>query len=135
MNVPVSAVEKGTRRTIQGFYMKIDISSEKIEAGFLIRLKGDVDMNTSPDVRGGLADVFKQGESGFKALFIDLSQVRYMDSSGIATLVEAMQTCMKRGIRLRLVDLSPPVRDVFELARLAAVFEIFPTIAEAVTKL
>ena len=46
-----------------------------------------------------------------------------------------MQTCMKRGIRLRLLDLSPPVRDVFELARLAAVFEIFPTFAEASAKL
>jgi anti-sigma B factor antagonist len=114
--------------------MKVDISSEKTDAGFLIRLKGDVDMNTSPDVRGGLADVFKQGETGFKALFIDLSQVRYMDSSGIATLIEVMQTCVKRGVRLKLVDLSPPVRDVFELARLSAVFEIFPTFAEAVTK-
>ncbi|OGW55620.1 MAG: hypothetical protein A2Z46_01670 [Nitrospirae bacterium RBG_19FT_COMBO_55_12] len=115
--------------------MKVEISSEKVEAGFLMRLKGDVDMNTSPDVRGGLSDVFKQGGSGFKALFIDMSQVRYMDSSGIATLIEAMQTCMKQGVRLRLVDLSPPVRDVFELARLAAVFEIFPSFSEAATKL
>lgn len=115
--------------------MKIDISSEKVNSGFLIRLKGDVDMNTSPDVRGGLADVFKQGEAGFKALFIDLSQVRYMDSSGIATLIEAMQMCVKRGVRLRLVDLSPPVRDVFELARLAAVFEIFTSLSEAEAKL
>src|SRR3990172_1905057 len=115
--------------------MKVEISSEKVEAGFLMRLKGDVDMNTSPDVRGGLSDVFKQGGSEFKALFIDLSQVRYMDSSGIATLIEAMQTCMKRGVRLKLVDLSPPVRDVFELARLSAVFEIFPNFAEAVSGL
>jgi len=58
-----------------------------------------------------------------------------MDSSGIATLVEAMQNCMKRGMRLRLVALSPPVRDVFELARLASVFEIFPGVNEATTGL
>lgn len=136
MNVPLCLpLKRGQGTRFEDYQMKVDISSEKIDAGFLIRLKGDVDMNTSPDVRGGLADVFKQGETGFKALFIDLSQVRYMDSSGIATLIEAMQTCMKRGIRLRLVDLSPPVRDVFELARLAAVFEIFPTFAEAATKL
>ena len=55
-----------------------------------------------------------------------------MDSSGIATLVEAMQTCMKQGARLRLVDLSPAVRDVFELARLSSVFEIFSSIDDAV---
>jgi anti-sigma B factor antagonist len=111
--------------------MKIDIVTEKISTGFLLKLKGDVDMNTSPDVRTALAGVFKQGSSGMKALLIDLSQVRYMDSSGIATLVECMQNCMKTGARLRLCELSPSVRDVFELARLASVFEIFSTINEA----
>ena len=112
--------------------MKVEIITEKNNAGFVLKLKGDVDMNSSTNVRGALGDVFRQSPKGTKALFIDLSQVRYMDSSGIATLVEAMQTCMKQGSRLRLVDLSPAVRDVFELARLASVFDIFPTIDEAV---
>ena len=111
--------------------MQVEIITEKIEAGFLLRLKGDVDMNTSSDVRGALAVIFKQGAMGMKALLVDLSQVRYMDSSGIATLVEGMQNCMKKGARLRLCELSAPVRDVFELARLASVFEIFPTVSDA----
>lgn len=110
--------------------MKVEIISEKTDAGFLLRLKGDVDMNSSSQVRTALGEVFRQGK-GIKVLFVDLSQVRYMDSSGIATLIEAMQACMKQGSRLRLVDLSPAVRDVFELARLASVFEIFPSLNEA----
>jgi anti-sigma B factor antagonist len=111
--------------------MNVEIVSEKIDAGFLLRLKGDVDMNTSPDVRKAIAEVFSQDAPGMKALLIDLSQVRYMDSSGIATLVEGMQNCLKKGARLRLFELSPPVRDVFELARLSSVFEIFLTSNEA----
>ncbi len=111
--------------------MKVEIVTEKTDVGFVLRLKGDVDMNSSSDVRGALGEVFRQGKQGLRALFIDLSQVRYMDSSGIATLVEAMQNCMKQGSRLRLVDLSPPVRDVFELARLASVFEIYASIDDA----
>ena len=111
--------------------MKVEIVTEKIETGFVLRLKGDVDMNTSSDVRAALAAIFKEGTSGMKAILIDLSQVRYMDSSGIATLVEVMQNCMKKGARLRLFELSPPVRDVFELARLASVFEIFLTVNDA----
>lgn len=110
--------------------MKVEIAAEKTNAGFLLKLKGDVDMNSSSEVRGALGDIFRNAK-GAKALFIDLSQVRYMDSSGIAILVEAMQTCMKEGSRLRLLDLSPAVRDVFELARLASVFEIFPNMTEA----
>jgi anti-sigma B factor antagonist len=111
--------------------MKVEIITEKVNAGVLLKLKGDVDMNTSSDVRNALAAVFKQTSPAMKAILIDLSQVRYMDSSGIATLVECMQNCMKAGARLRLCDLSPSVRDVFELARLASIFEIFPTVNEA----
>jgi anti-sigma B factor antagonist len=115
--------------------MNVEIVKENIEAGFLLRLKGDVDMNTSPDVRNAIAEVFKINVPGMKALLIDLSQVRYMDSSGIATLVEGMQHCLRTGMRLRLFELSPPVRDVFELARLSSVFEIFLTLNEAKTGL
>lgn len=109
--------------------MNVEIAVEKISIGHLMRLKGDVDMNTSPDVRSGLGEVFRQ--AGAKALVINLSDVRYMDSSGIATLVEAMQNCMKKGMKLRLVELSPSVQDVFELARLSSIFEIFPSVNEA----
>lgn len=111
--------------------MKVEIATEKTDAGYVMRFRGHIDMNTSPDVRASLAEVFKQAKTGIKAIFIDLSQVRYMDSSGIATLIEAMQNCMRVGARLRLVDLSPPVRDVFELARLTSVFEIFPSLPDA----
>ncbi len=111
--------------------MNIEITTEQITAGFLLTLKGDVDMNSSPDVRKAFTEIFRISTPSMKALLINLSQVRYMDSSGIATLVEAMQQCMKKGARLRLCELSPPVRDIFELARLASIFEIFPTMREA----
>ncbi len=111
--------------------MNVETVTEKISCGFVLKLKGDVDMNTSTEVRSVLAAIFKQGSPGMRALLIDLSHVRYMDSSGIATLVECMQHCMKTGARLRLCELSPAVRDVFELARLASVFEIFKTLSEA----
>ena len=113
--------------------MKVEITTEKIDAGFLMLLKGDVDMNTSPDVRTNLGELFKQG--GARALLINLSGVRYMDSSGIATLVEAMQNCMKKGMKLRLVEPSPSVRDVFEMARLASIFDIVPNANDALTGL
>ncbi len=111
--------------------MKVEIDMELTGSGPLLRLKGDVDMSSSPDLRAAIGNAFKAEGPRGKALFVDLSQVRYMDSSGIATLVEALQTCMKQGLRLRLVELSPPVRDVFELARLSNVFEIFPSMGEA----
>jgi anti-sigma B factor antagonist len=109
--------------------MKVEITTQKFAAGSMLLIKGDVDMNSSQDVRSSMDEIFKQG--GAKALLINLSGVRYMDSSGIATLVEAMQNCMKQDMKLRLVELSPAVRDVFELARLSSIFEIFANASEA----
>jgi anti-sigma B factor antagonist len=114
--------------------MNVDIVTEKIVVGYLVKVKGDVDMNSSTDVREALEQVFRQRSSAMRALVVDLSQVRYMDSSGIATLVEALQTCMKQGLQLRLADLSPPVKDVFELARLASVFEIYTSLNDAMAE-
>ena len=114
--------------------MKVEITTEKVDAGFLMLLKGDVDMNTSPDVRANLGQLFGQ-KGAARAVLINLAGVRYMDSSGIATLVEAMQNCMKQGMRLRLVEPSPTVQDVFEMARLSSIFEIFPSAADALAGL
>jgi len=114
--------------------MNVDISTEKFAQGFLVKVKGDVDMNSSAGVREALNQVFKQRSSAMTALVVDLSQVRYMDSSGIATLVEALQNCMKQGLQLRLADLSAPVKDVFELARLAAIFEIYASLSDAMAE-
>jgi anti-sigma B factor antagonist len=114
--------------------MKIEITTRQIDAGFLVLLKGDVDMNSSLDVRTSLNELFGR-QAAARALLINLSGVRYMDSSGIATLVEAMQNCMKAGMRLRLVEPSPTVRDVFEMARLASIFDIVPNANDALTGL
>ncbi|MFA5074457.1 MAG: STAS domain-containing protein [Nitrospirota bacterium] len=111
--------------------MKLDMTTELMASGLVVRLQGDVDMNTSRDIPCLLDKAFAQATAPFKALFIDLSGVRYMDSSGIATLVEILQQCGKTGTRLRLCALSPSVRDVFELARLGSVFQIYPTLDEA----
>lgn len=115
--------------------MKLDISTEQAGTGVIVRVKGDVDMNSSPELRAALGKVFQQAVPGTRALVISLLQVRYMDSSGIATLVEALQTCMKRSMLLRLAELSPSVKDIFDLARLTSVFEIYPAIPESLRDL
>lgn len=98
----------------------------------VVSVEGEVDMSSSPEVRNALTPLLRPGR---KAVVIDLSQVQYMDSSGIATMVEGLQHSMKQGIHFRLSALSPPVRDVFELARLTALFHIYPTTEEATSDL
>lgn len=82
---------------------------------------GEIDLTASPLLRQEL----KRVQAARPArLVIDLSKVPYMDSSGVATLVEAMQTARKNGTRMVLCCMAERVRSIFEIARLDTVFTI-----------
>jgi len=87
----------------------------------VLRPVGDVDLSRSPAMRERLT---KAIASPAKKLIVDLSKVPYMDSSGVATLVEALQHCRKAGKKLVLAALQPKVRSIFEIAKLTQVFEV-----------
>ena len=93
---------------------------------------GDVNLRQSPKLRAKLTTVIDQRPP---ALIVDLSDVPFMDSSGIATLVEALQRCRRAQCPLVLCALQDRVRSVFEIARLETVFTIHPTRAAAIEAL
>ena len=57
----------------------------------VIALEGDVDLKTSPDARKALLDVVSRN----RPVVVDLSLVNYIDSSGVASLIEAFQKAMQ----------------------------------------
>ena len=93
----------------------------------VIRLAGNVDLEHSPGVRQRLLDAV----SARVDVFVDLSEVTYIDSSGIACLVEALQTARNHGANLDLVAVSRQAMRVLELARLDMVFSIHDDLASA----
>ena len=64
-------------------------------------------------------------------LLLDLSEVSYIDSSGLATMVEYLQKALKYKGTFALAGVSERLRTIFDLARLGEVFAIHPTVAEA----
>jgi len=86
-----------------------------------VQVKGDVNIQTSPDLRKQLKPLFSQ-ESG--EIHVNLSGVTFMDSSGIATLVEGLQWARKVNGRFVLHELQATVKDIFVLSKLDSVFEI-----------
>jgi len=90
-------------------------------AGFvLVRLSGEVDLSWSQDVRRAVLAAF----AGKEPVGVELSAVGYIDSSGIAALVEGLQQARAQGRHFALVAPSDAVRAVLELARLDRVFAI-----------
>jgi len=101
--------------------MSLHIEIEHTEKAATITIKGDVTIQTSPELRNELQPLFAKDVEMIRVV---LSDVKFMDSSGIATLVEGLQWSKTSGGRFVLSGLSETVRDVFELAKLDTIFEI-----------
>ncbi|MEQ8665756.1 MAG: STAS domain-containing protein [Rhodospirillales bacterium] len=93
----------------------------------IIAFSGDIDLQSSSQARTVLLDAVSRGQP----LLVDLSGVEYIDSSGVASLVESFQKARKSGLDYVLVSVSDGARRVLELARLDKVFTIVSTIDEA----
>lgn len=99
--------------------MKVEVRKDT-DGVALIAVEGEVDMHSSPNVRDTLVPYFKKDMLG---IIVDLSGVTYMDSSGIATMIEGLQWSKSVGKRFILAGLTPKVMDVFVLTNLKEVFE------------
>ena len=93
----------------------------------VVTLSGDVDLESSPEARRVLLDAVARDA----AVVVDLSGVDYLDSSGVASLVEAFQQARKRQTDFGLVCVAESTRRVLELARLDRVFRIYPSLEDA----
>ena len=89
----------------------------------VLPLEGEIDLHVSPRVERALASIIKKRPSN---VVVDLSGVRFIDSSGLAVLIRAMQDVQKYGGRLSLSGINDNVRPIFEMARLDQIFLIDP---------
>lgn len=101
----------------------LEVSTRALEKAVVVMIRGDVDLYSSPEVR---KKIIALTDKKTPNILIDLTQVCYMDSSGVATLVEGLQQVGKYKGRLKLFGLDAAVKEVFELSRLDKVFEIYP---------
>jgi anti-sigma B factor antagonist len=94
--------------------------TEPLADHLVVRLSGEVDLSWSAEVRRAILDAL--GKSSNVA--VHLGEVEYIDSSGIAALVEGFQNARGKGQRFVLLAVSPAVLAVLKLARLDKVFAI-----------
>lgn len=88
----------------------------------VIALEGEIDMHESPQVKRKLNPLIDQKTP---RILVDLSGVSYIDSSGLAIFIEAMQRIHSYGGKLALFGIQESVRSIFSIARLDQVFKIY----------
>ena len=94
----------------------------------VVELTGDVDLSCSPDARAIILSCINNA----RHVLVDLSAVSYIDSSGVASLVEGYQTAKKNKLKFGLVGVSAAALSVLKLARLDKVFPIHASVADRV---
>jgi len=97
----------------------------------MVEVEGDLDFHSSPNLRQTLNQFT---DKKVPKIIINLKKVGYMDSSGIATFVEALQKTKKYQGKLVLSEMAPAVRGVFEIAKLDGIFNLTATNQEAFQK-
>jgi anti-sigma B factor antagonist len=101
--------------------MKTSMRDEK--GTTIVDVVGQIDLSSSPALRKMLLESLK----GTRRLAINMMDVKYIDSSGIASLLEVLKEARNSGKRVILFGLTGAVREVLQLTRLTGVFEIHET--------
>ena len=92
--------------------------------GVLVSVRGELDTYTAPRLRERLDDVIEQ--NGHVALRLELSGMSFVDSSGLAVLVDALKKMRQQGGALSLHSPTPATTKVLEISGLDRIFEIEP---------
>jgi len=100
----------------------------RIDGAAIVDVVGEIDLNCSLVFQQDLLNLLDEKP---RSIVINLRDVTYMDSSGVASLVKLLSRIRKGGSSLHLVALRDRVRSVFEITRLDSVFSIYKTEEEA----
>ena len=107
----------------------MQISTRQSGNATIVDVVGDIDLYNSPEVRKVLLEALREKRA--PRVIINLKNVKYIDSSGVASLVEGLKMSRNLNSRFILYGLSPAAREVLELSRLIKVFEVYESEEEA----
>jgi anti-sigma B factor antagonist len=105
--------------------------TESVQSGVpIVNVRGELDVSTSPELHTWLAEAISHAP---QLLIVNLTDVSFIDSTGLGVLVGALRDVRTAGGDVRLVVTQPHVNKVLELTGLDKVFNIVPDTAKAVT--
>ena len=109
---------------------RVDVSVTSRQSGdrTVIEVKGEIDVYTAPALREEISSLV---DAEHTTIVVDLTQVSFMDSTGLGVLVGALKKVRTLGGDLSLVINEEKILKVFRITALTQVFSIHPTLEEA----
>jgi anti-sigma B factor antagonist len=103
------------------------IQSQPDERTSVVALEGELDLGRAPSLKWALVDSV---DAGYNQLVVDLTRVRFMDSTALSVLV-GVNRSLDEGARMAIVCVNANVLKIFELSGMDGAFAIFPTLDQA----
>lgn len=96
----------------------------------VVQLEGRFDAVSAPEAKSELHTLI---EGGATRLVLDLGKMDFIDSAGLGVLVSCLRRAAAEGGDLRLAEVPPFCRSIFELTRLTRVFEVNESVKQAIS--
>lgn len=107
--------------------LSVSISTEHDGEAVIFRLRGSLDIATSPSVRAALLE----GADGKHELIVDLTGLEFLDSTGLGALIGAQRRALEQGGNVRLVINEGPIARLLNITGLVRVFSVYHSLEAA----
>ena len=104
-------------------------NKEEGKGAVVVRVTGEVDLHTGPDLRTTLQRI---ADDGHHHIVVDMTRVPYVDSFALGVMVDTQRRLKERGGDLYLAHITPFVMRAFEITRLIRIFNVVHSVEEAV---
>ena len=110
------------------------LSPKRFADAVVVSPIGRVDQSSADTFKDALAPHLEHCAAGEDRLVLDLSGLEYISSAGLRVLMLAAKQSKAQGGTLLLTGLQPLVREIFEISRFTMVFDITPSLRDALAK-
>jgi anti-anti-sigma factor len=98
---------------------QLNLQTEKTPTETIIRCSGKIVSATTEHLQAAVRELIPDK----KRIVLDLTNATYVDSSGLGALVGLYVSCRRGGAPLKLINLTPRLKDLFTMTNLAPIFE------------
>jgi len=110
----------------------MNLTVEKVSSHLIIKLDGQFDLHTAKDFKTKVTRYLNKED---KNLILDLETIDFIDSSGIGAILSIYKKVEKNGVELVIINISSPLKRVFELSGLLNIIRLYSSRNEALKKL
>lgn len=108
--------------------LSVEIKSEHDGDAIVYRLRGSLDLSTSPSLRAALVEAANEGKHD---IIVDLSHLEFLDSTGLGAIIGGHRRALENGGRVRLIVNDGPIQRLLTITGLMGILSVYGSLDAA----